>query len=216
MDQLAKTIWEYHKMRMPLQKADLIITLCSIDPTVAERTAELYLQDYAPYVIFSGGIAHEGDLLNTGWNKPEAEVFSDIAIKKGVPESVIYKDIRAQNTGQNIEYSYEIIKENDLPHEKIILVQKPYMERRTYATFVKQWPGEDVEFFLTSPQMSFEEYLHKNNNLEQLLNLMVGDLQRIKIYPSKGFQIEQDIPDSVWYAYEQLVEMGYDKHLIKD
>ena len=44
---------------------------------------------------------------------------------------------------------------------------------------------------------------------------MVGDLQRIKIYPKKGFQIFQEIPDDVWQAYKQLVNLGYDKHLIK-
>ena len=34
---------------------------------------------------------------------------------------------------------------------------------------------------------------------------MVGDLQRIKEYPSKGFQIPQDIPDEVWKAWEILI-----------
>ena len=45
---------------------------------------------------------------------------------------------------------------------------------------------------------------------------MVGDLQRIKLYPAKGFQIHQHIPDDVWSAYEQLVALGYDKHLVKE
>jgi hypothetical protein len=43
---------------------------------------------------------------------------------------------------------------------------------------------------------------------------MVGDLQRIKLYPERGFQIYQDIPDDVWQAYEKLVGMGYTKHLV--
>jgi hypothetical protein len=45
---------------------------------------------------------------------------------------------------------------------------------------------------------------------------MVGDLQRIREYPARGFQIPQDIPDDVWDAYEQLVRAGYDRHLMKD
>ena len=44
---------------------------------------------------------------------------------------------------------------------------------------------------------------------------MIGDLQRIKIYPAKGFQIYQEIPGAVWDAYERLVELGFDKHLVK-
>ena len=42
---------------------------------------------------------------------------------------------------------------------------------------------------------------------------MVGDLQRIRIYPEKGFQIPQDIPDEVWAAYERLVGWGFTRHL---
>jgi len=49
---------------------------------------------------------------------------------------------------------------------------------------------------------------------ENLIHEMVGDIQRIKIYPDLGFQIPQDIPDDVWIAYEQLVIRSYDKHLI--
>ena len=44
---------------------------------------------------------------------------------------------------------------------------------------------------------------------------MVGDLQRIKVYPGKGFQIHQEIPEDVWDAYEQLVRLGFDQHLIR-
>ena len=43
---------------------------------------------------------------------------------------------------------------------------------------------------------------------------MVGDLQRIKIYPEKGFQVYQEIPADVWRAFERLVELGFDKQLI--
>jgi hypothetical protein len=45
---------------------------------------------------------------------------------------------------------------------------------------------------------------------------MVGDLQRIRLYPEKGYQIFQEIPDDVWAAYEELVAAGYDRHLITE
>jgi hypothetical protein len=44
---------------------------------------------------------------------------------------------------------------------------------------------------------------------------MAGDLQRIKVYAEKGFQIYQEIPAEVWDAYEQLVAAGYNEHLIQ-
>ncbi len=44
---------------------------------------------------------------------------------------------------------------------------------------------------------------------------MVGDLQRIKLYPAKGFQVYQEIPPEIWNAYERLIQLGFDKHLVK-
>jgi hypothetical protein len=49
---------------------------------------------------------------------------------------------------------------------------------------------------------------------DDVISIMVGDLQRVRVYPAKGFQIEQEIPGEVWAAYEQLVNAGFDKHLI--
>ena len=37
---------------------------------------------------------------------------------------------------------------------------------------------------------------------------------RIRLYPARGFQIEQEIPDEVWQAYERLVALGYTGNLI--
>lgn len=106
------------------------------------------------------------------------------------------------------------MQEKGLDPQKIIVVQKPYMERRAWVALKKQWPGK--EFILASSDISFEDYPNEEIPQDTLINIMVGDLQRIKIYPEKGFQIYQEIPDEVWQAYEQLVRLGYTKHLIKE
>ncbi len=58
------------------------------------------------------------------------------------------------------------------------------------------------------------EQAHYLLSFEMLINVMIGDLQRIRIYPERGFQISQPIPEDVWSAYEELAAMGYDRHLI--
>ena len=97
--------------------------------------------------------------------------------------------------------------------ESFIVVQKPYMERRSYATFKKHWP--DKKLLVTSPLLTFEAYPNDTISVEKLINMMVGDLQRIKLYPEKGFQVYQEIPDDVWEAYEELVSMGFNRQLVK-
>lgn len=211
VDALAKKIWDYHLMHQTLVKADAIFVLGSNDLRVAERAVELFKQGYAPYIIFSG---NTGALTKDRFSKPEAEMFADVARNMGVPEDRILIESKSTNTGENVVFTKKLLEEKGLKVTSLILVQKPYMERRTYATFKKQWPG--MEFTVTSPQIAFEDYPTKELPSELVINIMVGDLQRIKIYPEKGFQIAQDIPDDVWSAYEKLVKLGYGQHLIKE
>lgn len=209
--QLAKIIWDYHHMNTPLQKADCIFVLGSHDPRVAERGAELYLQGWAPLLIFSGGL---GRLTKELWTETEAERFVKIAVQKGVPPAHILIENRSTNTGENVAFTRRLLQQQGLDPQSFILVQKPYMERRTYATFQKQWPGKTV--CVTSPQISFEDYPTPDAPVEMVINIMTGDLQRIRIYAEKGFQIYQDIPAGVWKAYERLVALGFTKQLIKE
>jgi hypothetical protein len=73
---------------------------------------------------------------------------------------------------------------------------------------------------VTSPRVSLDDYLAGYSNealsTDDVISIMVGDLQRVRVYPEKGFQIPQEIPDDVWNAFEVLVEAGYDRHLVRD
>ncbi len=207
--ELAEKLWDYHHVNQSLEKSDCILVLGSHDLRVAKRGSELFLQKWAPIIIFSGGL---GNLTKGVWNISEAEKFAAVAQKMGVPEKNILIENKSTNTGENILFTQQLLKEKKLDYQSFIVVQKPYMERRTYATFKKNWP--DKEFIVTSPQISFKDYPNNEIPLTNVINIIVGDLQRIKIYPEKGFQIFQEIPVDVWEAYEQLVELGYDKHLI--
>ncbi len=204
-------IWEYHHLNHKLEKADCILALGSHDTRVAERGAQLFLEEWSPLLIFSGGI---GRLTPESWNEPEADKFAKVAIEMGVPKEKILIENASSNTGENIKFTKKLLVEYGIDPKKIILVQKPYMERRAYATCKKVWPEKEV--IVTSPQLSFEEYPNGEISEDEIINIMVGDLQRIKIYPERGFQIQQEIPDDVWTAYGQLVGAGYKEHLIKE
>jgi uncharacterized SAM-binding protein YcdF (DUF218 family) len=143
----------------------------------------------------SGGL---GNLTQNIWTEPEAEKFAAVAVLRGVPEDVLLIENRSTNTGENILFTQQLLKEKGLVLNDFILVQKPYMERRSYATFKKHWPEKNL--LVTSPQISFEDYPTDIITIEKVINIMTGDLQRIKIYPAKGFQIYQPIPTNIWDA----------------
>ncbi|MVM30902.1 YdcF family protein [Spirosoma sp. HMF4905] len=210
--QQALTLWEYHHLNHSLTKADAILVLCSHDLRVAQRGAELFLEGWAPLLIFSGGL---GVITRHMWSEPEAELFARIALDMGVPAQQILIENQSSNTGENVLFTKQLLEQHQLEIERFIVVQKPYMERRSFATFKKVWPGKDV--LVTSPQDSFDTYLSQYTNPaltpDDVISIMVGDLQRIQLYPEKGFQIPQPIPTEVWAAYEALIQAGYDRHL---
>jgi len=211
---LAGVLWQYHQLGHQLEKADAILVLCSHDKAVAERGAQLFLEEWAPMLIFSGGL---GAITRHLWDRPEADQFAEIARAMGVPADRILVENQSTNTGENVVFTRRLLEARNLDPASFILVQKPYMERRSYATFQKVWPGKRL--IVTSPRVSLDEYLERYSNetltADDVVGIMVGDLQRIRLYPEKGFQIPQEIPPDVWDAYCELVSLGYDRHLVR-
>jgi uncharacterized SAM-binding protein YcdF (DUF218 family) len=210
---LVEKLWHYHQLHHDLVPSDAILVLCSHDPRVAERGAQLFLERWAPLLIFSGGL---GTITRALWSEPEADQFARIAVAAGVPADRIIVENQSTNTGENVRFTRDLLSARGLDPANLILVQKPYMERRSYATFKKVWPEKPV--VVTSPRASLDEYLSGYSNdalsVDDVISIMVGDLQRIRVYAEKGFQIPQEIPDDVWDAYERLVTAGYDSRLV--
>ncbi len=136
---LAQRIWDYHHVNHSLQPADCIMVLGSHDLRVAERGAELWQQGYAPWLLLAGGL---GRLTLGLWQETEAEKFAKVAKEMGVPAENILIESRSTNTGENVALAYQLLLQRQIEVKQFILVQKPYMERRTLATFEKQWPGK--------------------------------------------------------------------------
>ncbi len=208
-DELARTLWDYMHMHHEMQASEVILVLGSNDLRVAEHAADLYHQGLAPWLVFSGGL---GRLTEGQFNKSEAEMFAEVAVAKGVPESAILMEPRSTNTGENIAFSRELLAARGLDPERLIVVQKPYMERRAYATFMNFWPGKDIR--ISSPPIAFADYCTEALSKELIIQVLVGDVQRIRVYPDKGFQIPQPMPEAVWAAWEELVARGYTHHLV--
>lgn len=211
---LSELIWDYHLMHHSLQKSDCIFALGCHDEGVALHAADLFNKSWAPWLVISGGVIFDGNESTIAKKITEAEYFRDIAIEKGVPKEKIIIENKATNTGENFQFTGELLNQLGHSFQKFIVVQKPYMERRTYATGMAQWKNKQV--ILTSEKISFHDYLQKGIPKDRIINTMTGDLQRIKLYPARGFQTYQEIPPDVWEAFEELIEYGFNKRLIKD
>ena len=211
VDDWARIVWDYHHVHHALEKADAIVVLGSHDTRVAERGAEVFLAGWAPLLVFSGGL---GALTRSLWSRPEAEVFADVAAGLGVPRERILTESRSTNTGENVDFSRALLAERGIRLKKAIAVQKPYMERRTLATFARRWP--ELEVVVTSPQIDFDAYPTGEIPKDDVIHIMVGDLQRLLVYGRKGWSAPQDVPAQVREAYERLVAAGYTRRMIPE
>lgn len=174
-----------------LDVAEVIFVLCSYDT----RAATLYLTGKGNFIVFSG---RRGQLTEGLFDKSEAEVFADIAMRKGVPADRISIEPEAGNTGHNVVLTHRLLLEQDkLPTDTVLLVQMPFMERRTYATFMKQWPGAENlnQVMVTAPQLPWEDYTDTTDpensisTSELAIHVMVGITLRMRDYVANGFQI---------------------------
>lgn len=209
-----KVIWDYMCLNQEVKKCDTIFGAGCHDLDIPKKCVELYKEGYADKIIFSGGL---GKVTTDIWNKPEAVIFKEVAIELGVPEKNIFVETESTNTGDNFRFTKKLIEEKNLNIQSFIIVTTPYAERRCYASFKAIM--EDKECIITSYDNSFDNFIKEKENqevsLDEKINVLVGDLQRMKVYAQKGWQIKQDIPDNVWNAYEELVSMGYDKYVIE-
>lgn len=207
-------LWDYLGMHQQPEKADCIVGFGNFNTDIARRAAELYLQGYAPKVLFTGGLGR-----NTQGLLPESEAvrFAKVAMACGVPEGDILLEDKSTNTAENILFTREKLRELGLPHDRILGVHQPFMERRITAAMGVYWP--ELHFTVTSPQVSIPEYLEraKRQGVSEnaSVSVIVGDFQRMDLYAKKGYQLPQEIPEKAWEAFRQLVEMGFDKQLAK-
>ena len=209
-DRLARVLWDYHLLRMAARPADVILALGSNDPRVADHAARLWLDGLAPWLVCSGNV---GALTAGQYGMTEAAFFARRAVELGVPPDRILVEDRSTNTGENAAFCRALLEERGLPRARLLAVQKPYMERRTFATLRKVWPEADLT--ISSPPISYDDYpLEPHLRRERVVEIMVGDLQRIRDYPARGFQIPQPIPPEVLDAFHRLLELGYTGHLM--
>lgn len=207
----ARVLWDYHNLHSDMpNRADFILAMGSHDLRVAERAAELMLSEIADVLVTSGG---SGKVTGDLWAKSEGELFAEVARQLGVPATAILIENHAKHTGENITLARNLLLSHGLPATAGIIVAKPYMKRRSLATALKQWPS--VEWFVDGPQLSFEEYPSPEVPERRMIELMVGDLQRIDVYAQQGLQVEMAIPAVVRAAYEELVRLGFDRFVIK-
>ena len=207
----ARRLWDFQQMGHELRPCSVAIGLGSHDLGVADTTADLYHRGMAPLIVFTGATSRT---TRERMPRGEAEHYRDRAVALGVPEGAIIVEPKARNTGQNIRFSRALLEEQCVPVSSVLLVSKPYEERRAYATARKLWP--DVEWVSASTSMTLSEYVDSIQDARLVIDMLVGAQQRLMVYPHQGFMIEQEIPEGVVAAFERLRSEGFTSRLVPE
>ncbi|WP_031484210.1 YdcF family protein [Streptomyces bicolor] len=207
----AQRLWDFQQMGHEPRPCSVAIGLGSHDLGVADTTAELYHRGMARLIVFTGATSRT---TRERMPRGEAEHYRDRAVELGVPADAILVEPTARNTGENIRFSRTLLEERRVPVSSVLLVSKPYEERRAYATARKLWP--DVEWVSASTPMTFPEYVDSIQDTRLVIDMLVGAQQRLMVYPRQGFMIEQEIPEDVAAAYERLHGEGFTSRLVPE
>lgn len=206
-----RLLWDYHQMGHAPQPCSVAIGLGSHDLGVADAAVDLYKRGMAPLLVFTGATS---PTTRERMPRGEAVHYRERALELGVPGSAVLVEPRAQNTGENIRFCRELLQEAGVDVSSVLLISKPYEERRAYATARKLWPG--VKIVSASSPMTLDEYVDSIGDARLVIDMLVGALQRLLVYPEQGFMISQQVPGEIIEAYERLCRQGFTSRLLPE
>ena len=192
----------YDFLRMPTSPPPTrrpILVLGSNTCASQSDAADLHAAGLAPLVVFSG--ARE---LHAGPRQTEAEWLADAARRDGLPDSAVLLEPRTTNTGENIRFCRELLRErwgDSVDGKTYIVVQKPLCSTdpsprspssgRARRSPSPRPPSPSSPTTSASIGMPFDA----------VVSAMVGDTQQLRFYSEvKDFQAAVDVPDAVWAA----------------
>lgn len=209
IEEAAETLWAFHQIQHEPRDTDVAIGLGSHDIGVAEHTADLYQQGRFPLIVFTGANA---PTTIDDFPQGEAVAFAERAEALGVPRDAILIEPRATNTGENITFTRDLLAQHGITPRSATLISRPYQQRRAYATARKQWRELDV--ICSARPQPLHDYIESIGDESRVLNMLVGDTQRLWVYADLGFSARQDLDPRTQQAFDLLVERGFTSRLL--
>lgn len=201
-----QTLFHWLALRDPPPKIryDAVVGFGHFDLAIPRRCAELVREGSAQHIIFTGGVgAGTADL-----GRPEADAFA-AELAKSHPDLATQAILenRSTNTGDNIRFTRELLEARGLQLgaaiKGVILVATPCRQRRVWLTWLKLVP--EVAAWNAPPLTDYESlrglYAGKGEDIRQQL---VGEYERIRDYPSRGWIEDGEIPPAVHEAAQIL------------
>ena len=207
----------------------------AVIPTI-DAACRLAVEQEVPLLI-SGGVGHSTGFLYEAVRedpryrslavegRPEAHILADIAHDFWhIPRPRLVVEDRSTNCGENARFTRTMLESRGIPHRRGIVIQDPTMQRRTMATFARDWqgattppqwlsfPGCTPVLEQTDGQLGFVGGGAGLWPVTRYLALLLGELPRLQDSPEgygprgKDFISHVTFPPEILDAWRQLRE----------
>ena len=204
----AKIIWQWLPISDPVEQSDMIFILGNSSDQLPHEAAILYKRHLAPLLVISGGRGR----ISKNDTEREAYRYTKSLILEDIPSNRIISEDKASNTGENITFAKKLLEDKKLEVRKAIAVTTPVLSRRHKLTLVKLWPS--INWTLHTPAVPRFEQLLSSANADVFINLLVGEIDRLQSYPTRGFMDTVSIPRKVAESNDLLKNSGYVDQLV--
>ena len=178
-----KAVTDYLLVETSLRKADLIFVFGNHSRTpLAQQAAKLYKKGFAKKIVVSGGVYGDHPLK-------EADDIAQQLIKAGIPKEDILIEDKAQNTGENVIYSKQLVEEK-IGLDKVssvIAIGNIIAARRFLMTLERHWPGLDL---VSAPVNMHDVPKEKWYTVEKFKQQVLTEYKKIPDYFRQGFLAE--------------------------
>ena len=190
-------LWNYLVVSEPPVTADVIFVFGSQDLRVADRAAELFLDNHAPTILVTGSY---GRMTRGVFEKPEALIFRDRLVRLGIPENAVICEPWAANTLENVRFGLRVLRRRGVNIRSALLVAKGFVTRRCVATFAAEQP--EIVVRACPPTTRLEDSIDRTP--KEFIARLVAELDRLEYYGTKGDIVRGPIPRNVLLAAMQI------------
>ncbi len=153
MNELREKITDFIFMQGEPRECDAIFCAGTSYASVPEHAAQLYAEGIAPVIFVGGrysitcgrfeGVKDKAERY-TGHYTTEAEFYTDVLLKNGVPAEAILAEHRSTFTKENAVYARELAEEKGIACRRALLLCHCFHARRAYMYYKLQFP--ETEF----------------------------------------------------------------------
>lgn len=185
-------------------RPDLIMVFGVGTEMLAESAADIWLEalkrNPGTRIVFAGGVGRATPPAWVARGHSEAEELAEAFLRRveavaparvAAAKKALITEKNSKDSGQNVLLTLEKLKERKISPRSIMLLHNPLFQLRSaYATWMRQ-SGLDIPVTSFAPFRVDLERL-SNAQLFAAVRFMLGELDRLRGYPEKGFTIPID------------------------